>query len=188
MTARRKFLLTGAVALLLAPRVALTQQRPPLDCTPGIGATERQTEGPFFRGGSPLRGDLVGQGRGERITLDGLVMTRGCQPVRGAIVDIWHADAAGDYDNRGYEFRGHQVTDERGAWRFETIVPARYPGRTPHYHVKVTPPGGRTLTTQLYFPGDPGNARDGLFKPSLQMRVGKAAAGTTGRFDFIVEG
>lgn len=181
MPSRRQLLAIGAGSLIIGAR-------PVLACTPGIAATERQTEGPFFRGGSPLRANLVGQLRGERVSIDGLVMTRNCQPVPGAIVDIWHADAAGDYDNRGYEFRGHQITDARGAWRLETIAPGRYPGRTPHYHVKVTPPGGRTLTTQLYFPGDPGNARDGLFKPSLQMRMGKAAAVATARFDFIVEG
>lgn len=184
MPSRRHILVLGAGGLIAAARPALAQS---LACTPGIAATERQTEGPFFRGGSPQRVNLVGQIRGERVNLDGLVMTRDCQPVRGAIVDIWHADAAGDYDNRGYELRGHQITDERGAWRFETIAPARYPGRTRHYHVKVTPPGGRTLTTQLYFPGDVGNARDGLYKPSLQMELGKTAAVTTGRFNFIVE-
>ncbi|MGE0423973.1 MAG: intradiol ring-cleavage dioxygenase [Reyranellaceae bacterium] len=183
MPSRRHLLLLGTGGLVAAARPALAQ---PLACTPGVAATERQTEGPFFRGGSPQRVNLAGQIRGERVNLDGLVMTRTCQPVRGAIVDIWHADAAGDYDHRGYELRGHQITDERGAWRFETIAPARYPGRTRHYHVKVTPPGGRTLTTQLYFPGDPGNARDMLFRPSLQMRMGTAAA-VTARFDFIVE-
>jgi len=180
MPSRRHLLILGAGSLILGTRPALA------DCTPGNAATERQTEGPFFRGGSPLRVNLAGQMRGERVNLDGMVMTRNCQPVRGAIVDIWHADAAGDYDNRGYELRGHQITDERGYWRFETIAPARYPGRTRHYHVKVTPPGGRTLTTQLYFPGDPGNVRDGLYKPSLQMKMGKAAV-TTARFDFILD-
>ncbi|MBM3622685.1 MAG: intradiol ring-cleavage dioxygenase [Alphaproteobacteria bacterium] len=184
MPSRRHVLLLGTGGLIAVTGPTLAQ---PLACTPGIAATERQTEGPFFRGGSPLRVNLAGQLRGERVNLDGVVMARACQPVRGAIVDIWHADSAGDYDNRGYELRGHQITDERGAWRFETIAPGRYPGRTPHYHVKVTPPGGRTLTTQLYFPGDPDNARDGLYKPSLQMRAVKAAAVVTARFDFIVE-
>ena len=184
MPSRRHLLLLGTGGLIAAAGRASAQ---PLACTPGIAATERQTEGPFFRGGSPLRVNLVGPLRGERVDLGGLVMTRNCQPVRGAIVDIWHADAAGDYDNGGYGLRGHQISDERGAWRFETIAPGRYPGRTPHYHVKVTPPGGRTLTTQLYFPGDPGNALDGLYKPSLQMRTSKAGTVTTARFDFIVE-
>jgi protocatechuate 3,4-dioxygenase beta subunit len=184
MPSRRHLLLLGTGGLIAAAGPALAQS---VACTPGIAATERQTEGPFFRGGSPLRANLAAQHRGERISLDGIVMSRSCQPVRGAIVDLWHADAAGDYDNRGYEFRGHQITDERGLWRFETVVPARYPGRTRHYHVKVTPPGGRTLTTQLYFPGDPGNARDVLYKPSLQMRMGKTATATTARFELIVE-
>ena len=187
MPSRRHLLLIGAGALLTGTPRVFAQQRPLLDCTPGSAATERQTEGPFFRGGSLLRANLAGRHRGERVELDGMVMTRSCQPVRGAIVDIWHADAAGDYDNNGYEFRGHQLTDERGYWRFETIAPARYPGRTRHYHIKVTPPGGRTLTTQLYFPGDPGNARDGLYRPSLQMQLGKTATASSARFNFILD-
>ena len=184
MPSRRHLLLLGTGGLIAAASPVMAQ---PAACTPGIAATERQTEGPFFRGGSPLRANLAAQHRGERIDLDGVVMTRNCQPVRGAIVDLWHADAAGDYDNRGYELRGHQLTDARGYWRFETIAPARYPGRTRHYHIKVTPPGGRTLTTQLYFPGDPGNARDLLYRPSLQMLMGRTAAAATGRFNFVVE-
>jgi protocatechuate 3,4-dioxygenase beta subunit len=184
MPSRRHLLGLGTGALIFAAAPSLAQ---PLACTPGVAATERQTEGPFFRGGSPLRVGLAGQHSGQRIELSGVVMTRTCQPVIGAIVDLWHADAAGRYDNSGYELRGHQITNDRGSWRFDTIAPAQYPGRTRHYHVKVTPPGGRTLTTQLYFPGDPGNARDGLYRPSLQMRMAEVPMGMSARFDFIVE-
>jgi protocatechuate 3,4-dioxygenase beta subunit len=97
-------------------------------------------------------------------------------------VDLWHADEDGDYDNRGYRYRGHQFTDAEGRYRFETIVPAQYPGRTRHYHVKVQPKGGRILTTQLYFPGDPGNGRDGLFRRELEMKTKSGE----GLFDFVV--
>ena len=75
----------------------------------------------------------------------------------GALVDLWHADDEGDYDNSGFRLRGHQFADGEGRFRFRTIVPAQLSGRTRHFHVKVQPKGGRVLTTQLYFPGEPGN-------------------------------
>jgi hypothetical protein len=58
-----------------------------------------------------------------------------------------------------------------GAFRFRTIVPKLYYGRTRHYHIKVQAPGSRLLTTQLYFPNEPANLRDGLFQRELLMRV-----------------
>jgi len=112
------------------------------------------------------------------------VLSPQCKPVANALVDLWHADEEGAYDNRGYRYRGHQFTDSEGRYRFETIVPAVYPGRTRHYHVKVQPAGGRILTTQLYFSGEPGNRRDSLYRPELEMKVSK---GGEGAFDFVVE-
>ena len=70
-----------------------------------------------------------------------------------------------------------------GRWRLETIVPAVYPGRTRHIHVKVQPAGGRLLTTQLYFPHEPENARDGLFRDELVLRM---SGREQGAFDFVV--
>ena len=63
------------------------------------------------------------------------------------------------------------LTDEAGRYRFRTILPGLYTGRTRHYHVKVAAPGRPLLTTQLYFPNEPANARDGLFQRALLMRV-----------------
>ena len=74
-----------------------------------------------------------------------------------------------------------------GAFSFRTIVPAVYTGRTRHYHVKVQAPGSRLLTTQLYFPKEPANARDGLFSRDLLMRVADVQDGLTGRFDFVLD-
>jgi protocatechuate 3,4-dioxygenase beta subunit len=65
-------------------------------------------------------------------------------------------------------------------------VPAVYTGRTRHYHVKVQASGSRLLTTQLYFPNEPANARDGLFSRELLMRVADAQDGLTGQFDFVL--
>jgi len=164
-------------AALLAPLEGLAQ-------TCGV-ITPRQTEGPFFTPNSPLRASLVEAGsRAERMVLAGQVLTRDCKPVPHALVDLWHADEAGEYDNRGYRYRGHLFTDAEGRYRFETIVPALYPGRARHYHVKVQPKGGRILTTQLYFPGDPGNRRDGLYRPELELKTPKSGEGA---YDFVVE-
>jgi protocatechuate 3,4-dioxygenase beta subunit len=71
-------------------------------------------------------------------------------------------------------------------FRFGTIVPAIYFGRTRHYHVKVQAPSSRLLTTQLYFPNEPANRRDGLFQRELLMQVADAGDGLAGRFDFIL--
>jgi protocatechuate 3,4-dioxygenase beta subunit len=68
-----------------------------------------------------------------------------------------------------------------------TILPARYTGRTRHYHVKVQAANGPVLTTQLYFPGEPGNARDPLFRRDLLMAVSDAVSGRAARFDFVIE-
>jgi protocatechuate 3,4-dioxygenase beta subunit len=147
--------------------------------------TPRQTEGPFFSPNSPRRVSLIESGsNAARLVVTGTVLSAQCKPVPNALLDFWHSDERGDYDNRGFRYRGHQFADAHGRWRLETIVPAEYPGRTRHIHVKVQAPGKRILTTQLYFPGDPGNRRDGLYRPELEMKKLKA---DEGRFDFVIE-
>ena len=149
--------------------------------------TVTQTEGPYFKPDAPLRRDLAtDRPQAEKMTVAGLVLDTNCRPVAKALVQIWQADETGAYDNAGFTLRGHEFSDERGRWWFTTIVPAAYPGRTRHIHVKVQRPGGRVLTTQLYFPGEPLNRRDGLFDQRLLMRVSEAADGKFGRFDFVV--
>ena len=112
------------------------------------------------------------------------MLSRSCRPLRGALVDLWHADGKGEYDNIGFRYRGHVITGADGGFRFGTIVPAPYAGRTRHYHVKVQAPGSRLLTTQLYFPneGEP----NGLFQRELLIRVADAGDGLAGRFDFVL--
>src|SRR5256885_6605132 len=164
-------------AALLVPLQGLAQ-------TCGV-ITPRQTEGPFFTPNSPLRVSLLEAGsKGQRFLVTGRVISPECKPVANALVDLWHADETGAYDNAGFRYRGHQFTDGEGRYRFETIVPALYPGRARHYHVKVQPKGGRLLTTQLYFPGDPSNGRDGLYRPELQPKASKSGEGA---FDFVVD-
>jgi protocatechuate 3,4-dioxygenase beta subunit len=147
--------------------------------------TPRQTEGPFFKTDTPKRTSLVETGsRGQPLVLTGVVLSRDCRPVAGALLDFWHADDEGEYDNRGYRYRGHQFTDAQGRYRLETIVPAEYPGRTRHIHVKAQAPGRRVLTTQVYFPNDPANARDGLYRPELAMKLPRRGEGA---FDFVID-
>jgi protocatechuate 3,4-dioxygenase beta subunit len=189
-TSRRSILASGALASLLPLGAALAQGplEPTPECHDVATATVRQTEGPFFKPSSPERADLIEVGMaGQPIDLVGLVLTRGCKPVAGAIVDLWHADNAGDYDNSGFRLRGHQRADAQGRYRFRTIVPGAYEGRTRHFHVKVAPPAGRLLTTQLYFPGEPKNQKDGLFRRELLMRTAKNEGSLTGRFDFVLD-
>ena len=92
-----------------------------------------------------------------------------------------------EYDNIGFRYRGHVTTGLDGAFRFHTIVPELYSGRTRHYHVKVQAPGSRLLTTQLYFPNEPANLRDGLFQRELLMRVADIGDGRAGQFDFVLD-
>jgi protocatechuate 3,4-dioxygenase beta subunit len=163
-------------AVLLLPLESLAQ-------TCGV-ITPRQTEGPFFKTDSPLRTSLIEGGEKTRFTVTGAVLSAQCKPVPNALLDFWHADEAGEYDNRGFRYRGHQHADAQGRFRLETILPAEYPGRARHIHVKVQAPGKRILTTQLYFPGDAGNRRDGLYRPELEVKKGK---GPEASFDFVVE-
>lgn len=156
-------------------------------CADGDEPTPAQTEGPYFTPNSPERSDFVVDGvDGPRITLAGFAIDRQCRPIPHALLDLWHADATGNYDNQGYRLRGHQFTDAQGRFVFETIVPGLYPGRTRHFHVKVQVPGGDILTTQLYFPGEPGNARDRIFDDTLLLQVTPVDKGQLGRFDFVL--
>ena len=146
--------------------------------------TRPQTEGPFFKTDTPLRTSFIEQGSKSRFLLTGVILSGQCKRVPNARLEFWHANEEGEYDNRGFRYRGHQHADAQGRYRLETVVPALYPGRARHFHVKVQAPGGRILTTQLYFPGDESNQRDFLFRPELAMKAPKAGQGS---FDFVVE-
>lgn len=149
--------------------------------------TPRQTEGPYFTPRSPERASLLEAGiAGERMILEGFVLDTACRPLAGALVDLWQADGQGRYDNTGYRLRGHQRADAAGRFRFETVRPGVYPGRTRHFHVKVQGPGAPLLTTQVYLPGEPANGRDRLFDPALLARLGGEAGWTIARFDFVL--
>ena len=188
---RRRFLLTmgSLTAALGFVRDGAAQELAPTPaCGDSAEATLKQGEGPFFKPRSPQRTDLRQPGAtGRRVELSGLVLTRRCRPLAGAVVDLWHADDKGDYDNSGFRYRGHVVTGHDGVFRFRTVLPALYTGRTRHYHFKVQAPGSRLLTTQLYFPNVAENRRVSMFRRELLMRVADAGDGLAARFDFVLD-
>ncbi len=184
---RRKILRAVSLLPLLpytrSPAEAAT---PTPACAPGGAVTATQTPGPFFTPDSPLKADFTPDAAGRRVSLAGYVIDRNCRPLRGAVVDLWHANADGDYDNQGFRLRGHQMSDGQGRYAFTTIEPGNYGVRTKHYHVRISAPGRRGLTTQLYFPGNLRNTVDTLHRAGLEMRTAETEGGREARFDFIL--
>ncbi|HEX9436932.1 MAG TPA: dioxygenase [Candidatus Limnocylindria bacterium] len=177
---------TGAAASASPPGSSQSGVVVAANCKAPATPTTESTEGPYFKAGSPEKASLVTAGMtGTKIQLIGLVLTRSCKPVTDAKVDIWQANANGEYDNTGYTLRGYVRADANGQYRIETIVPGKYPGRTPHIHVKVTA-GGKTLTTQLYMPDESSNTSDSIFRPELAMQIIQGPP-MSGAFAFILD-
>lgn len=164
---------------------SMAQSLPPTPaCTDDDDVTPPQTAGPFYTPNTPQRTSLrEADLSGMPLTLTGVVLGTDCQPIPGALLDFWHADDNGVYDNEGYRLRGHQFADENGRYTLETIRPGLYPGRTRHIHVIAQAPNQPPLTTQLYFPDEPDNARDGLFDPALLVTPENDE---TAVFDFVL--
>lgn len=132
----------------------------PVDCV----LSPQQIQGPYFIDVGLARSDIREDRQGVPLTLSlRLADAGGCAPIRDAVVNVWHADAAGVYsgfagqpggvDATGETFlRGFQVTDADGQVRFTTIYPGWYPGRTVHIHVRIHLDATTALITQLYFP------------------------------------
>ena len=121
--------------------------------------TPEQTEGPYYIAGEKYRRDITEGRPGAPLFLRLRVVDAStCKPIKGAAVDIWHADAAGVYSGFGAGaksrtfMRGIQRTDANGLARFRTVYPGWYRGRTVHIHVKVHVAGNVVHTGQLYFP------------------------------------
>ena len=119
-------------------------------------------EGPFYRQNPPLlSNDQLAKSSeaGERMIITGRVTNLDCTEfIADAVIDIWHADDSGAYDNSGYNLRGKVKSNSQGYYLFETIKPGKYLNgskfRPSHIHFKITAPGKSVLTTQLYFDGD----------------------------------
>jgi protocatechuate 3,4-dioxygenase beta subunit len=115
------------------------------------------TEGPYYLLHEAVRRDVTEGKPGTPLRLHlTVVTTSGCKPIKGAAVDIWHADASGVYSgvggNTGTFMRGIQKTDRNGLAVFDTVYPGWYQGRAVHIHVKVHVAGNVVHTGQLFFP------------------------------------
>ena len=106
---------------------------------------------------------------GQIITIIGIVKDRNCNPIKGAVVEIWSANHFGkyhhEYDLKGQEdpnFQGwgQAVTNENGEYKFKTILPGQYAARTRHIHFKISKRDYHELTTQLFFEGEERNKTD----------------------------
>jgi protocatechuate 3,4-dioxygenase beta subunit len=172
-----------AAAVVSMPALWLGARAQP---APARRATPAQTEGPFYPVDFPADSDfdLLRNGKlaypvGQAAWLEGSVSDLAGRPVSGAQVEIWQCDGAGQYLNMGHhagdggkaekkaqEFQGfgRVAVGADGSYRFRTIRPVAYSGRTPHIHVKVKLGRRDLLTTQLYVANDPGNARDFLWQ------------------------
>ena len=141
--------------------------------------TPAQTEGPFYPVTLPrdsdfdlLRNGAASYTRGQPAWVEGTVTDVQGRPLSGAVVEIWQCDEAGHYHHPGdggradpaFQGFGRVTAGADGTWRFRTIRPVQYSGRTPHIHFKVKLGARELLTTQLYVAGDPNNERDGLWR------------------------
>lgn len=203
----RRSLIAGAGAALIGAPSILRADTGVLRPTPA------QTEGPFYPVTLPLDrdNDLIAvsgaeaRARGTVLHLSGQVTDRTRKPMPNARVEIWQCDWQGIYlhprdrgQNRrdaGFQGFGMATTDSQGRYRFRTIRPVAYAGRTPHIHFKVVA-GDSELTTQMYVAGEAGNGRDFLYRNlgeaaslvtvSLEPAAQFEAGAVSGRFDIVV--
>jgi protocatechuate 3,4-dioxygenase beta subunit len=112
--------------------------------------------GPFYREGAPVRERLTEPGEaGVPLLVAGRVFDTSGEQLPGAVIEVFHSDHYGDYDQRGFRHRGRIPVRARGDYWFETIMPGQYGGRAQHVHYVITAPGHKQLVTQLYFETDP---------------------------------
>jgi protocatechuate 3,4-dioxygenase beta subunit len=129
------------------------------------------TPGPYYIANHLTRRDITDGRPGLPLGLHVAVLDAAtCRPIKGADVELWHADASGAYSGVGASappgggpggqaspsnskrfLRGHQKSDSRGRVLFDTIYPGWYMGRTPHIHIKVHVGGSVVHTGQLFF-------------------------------------
>ena len=144
--------------------------------------TPAQTEGPFYPDKMPLDLDndliIIKPGTnpaiGKITNLTGRVLDLKGKPLKGVTVEIWQVDNNGVYlhsgsdngHNRDKNFQGFGrfETGSDGGYKFRTVKPVPYPGRTPHIHVKVLKGDRELLCTQCFVKGEPQNDRDGVLR------------------------
>ncbi|MEZ0309688.1 MAG: intradiol ring-cleavage dioxygenase [Ramlibacter sp.] len=173
-------------------------------------ATPAQTEGPFYPVALPkdsdfdlLRNGALSYARGQPSWVEGSVTDLKGKPVAGAVVEIWQCDEAGHYHHPGdggradasFQGFGRVTVGADGQYRFRTIRPVAYSGRTPHIHVKVKSGSRELLTTQLYVAGDAHNERDPIWRnmdaasrAAVTVPFQPAADGLRANFPIVVSG
>lgn len=176
----------------------------------GRRPTPTQAEGPFYPLAFPadadhdlLRNGALSYPAGQAVWLEGTVTDLAGRPLAGAEVEIWQCDHAGHYHHPGdggradprFQGFGRVSVGADGRYRFRTIRPAPYSGRTPHIHLKVKREGRELLTTQVYVAGDPGNRRDGLWRSlnaeeraALTVDFAPAGDGLRAYFPIVIAG
>lgn len=175
--ARRALLVRGAglIAATAAPAWLMPARAQGLPLRP----TPSQTEGPYYPVEFPadtdadlLRNGMARYTRGQAAWVSGTVTDTRGTPLAGGLIEIWQCDQEGRYHHPGdggradpaFQGFGRVTLGRDGRYRFRTLRPAPYNGRTPHIHVKVRLDGETLLTTQFYVQGDPDNSRDGLWR------------------------
>ncbi|MCH8904619.1 MAG: hypothetical protein IIA45_11970 [Bacteroidetes bacterium] len=153
--------------------------------------------GPFYRADAPIRTDLTFDGiEGDQTIINGTVFSEDCvTPLKNAMVDLWHADAEGEYDHRSAEFlhRARWFTKADGNYKFRTILPGRYLNagqlRPQHFHFRVKADGHKELISQVYLKGDPYIKDDPWASdPKADLRILKVTSNVNGtkKIDFNI--
>jgi protocatechuate 3,4-dioxygenase beta subunit len=169
------------------------RSRPPADAGSARACrlTEPNIEGPYYLAGAPVRHRLWdGKRPSTRFSLRGRVLSPRCEPLAGARLEVWHADRRGAYDLRGFGYRASMIASADGSFALETIIPGRYLNgrsyRPAHIHFKLHAPGHQSLTTQLYFAGDPYNTSDPFIRRSLIVEPRVEQGVLAARYDFVL--
>jgi len=177
-TPSRRALLVHSAGLVAAT-AAPAWLTPVLAQGQALRPTPSQTEGPYYPVALPADtdGDLLRNGtaryaKGQAAWITGTVTDTRGTPLAGGVIEIWQCDQDGHYHHPGdgdradpaFQGFGQVTLGKDGHYRFRTLKPAPYSGRTPHIHVKVKLDRQELLTTQFYVQGDPGNARDFLWR------------------------
>jgi len=150
-------------------------------------STPREAEGPFYpiTPQKELDADLTkvagksGIAKGEIIDVFGQVLDQDLNPIEDVTIDLWQANSFGKY-HHPHDTSEAPVDENFQAWaiiqsgvqgrfKFTTVIPGAYPlnsaqQRTPHIHFKIGKHGYVPLLTQMYFPDNPLNKKDGMFK------------------------
>jgi len=134
----------------------------------GTDPTTTDILGPFYRPGAPFKTDLVQAGtRGQILHFNGTVFGKDGKALKNALVEIWHCNETGEYDNisDNYIYRSSFKTNGDGKYNFRTIYPVPYAvnatmTRPAHIHMRISANGVQDLVTQVYFKGDKHIAED----------------------------